>query len=76
MNKIVTELALYDIANVVGVAADLSHCNTPVKVRWERLLSLAAAVQLALLFSRITPILHAGFWPHGPGGAAQCAQGR
>ncbi|GFR40679.1 hypothetical protein Agub_g1270, partial [Astrephomene gubernaculifera] len=32
MNKFVTELALYDIANVVGVAADLSHCNTPVKV--------------------------------------------
>ncbi len=32
MNKMVTELALYDIANVVGVAADLSHCNTPVKV--------------------------------------------
>ncbi|MEW5309491.1 MAG: hypothetical protein WDW38_001378 [Sanguina aurantia] len=32
MNKFVTELALYDIANVVGVAADISHCNTPVKV--------------------------------------------
>ena len=33
MNKMVTELALYDIANVKGVAADLSHCNTPVQVR-------------------------------------------
>jgi len=33
MNRMVTELALYDIANVAGVAADLSHCNTPVKVR-------------------------------------------
>ncbi len=33
MNKLVTDLALYDIANVVGVAADISHCNTPVKVR-------------------------------------------
>ncbi|KAK9818324.1 hypothetical protein WJX72_010603 [[Myrmecia] bisecta] len=33
MNKLVTELALYDIAPVTkGVAADLSHCNTPVKV--------------------------------------------
>lgn len=32
MNKCVTELALYDIANVKGVVADLSHCNTPVKV--------------------------------------------
>lgn len=31
MNKSVTELALYDIANVKGVQADLSHCNTPVK---------------------------------------------
>ena len=32
MNKLVGELSLYDVANVVGVAADLSHCNTPVKV--------------------------------------------
>lgn len=32
MNNMVTDLALYDIANVAGVAADLSHCNTPVKV--------------------------------------------
>ena len=32
MQPYVSELALYDIANVVGVAADLSHCNTPVKV--------------------------------------------
>lgn len=32
MNKLVTELALYDIANTAGVAADLSHCNTAVKV--------------------------------------------
>eukprot|EP00889_Picochlorum_renovo_P004269 jgi/Picre1/31299/NNA_006652.t1 len=32
MNNMVTDLALYDIANVAGVAADLSHCNTPVRV--------------------------------------------
>jgi len=32
MNRLVGELALYDVANVVGVAADISHCNTPVKV--------------------------------------------
>jgi malate dehydrogenase len=32
MNRQVTDLALYDIANVAGVAADLSHCNTPIKV--------------------------------------------
>lgn len=29
MNPKVTELALYDIGNVAGVAADLGHCNTP-----------------------------------------------
>lgn len=32
MNKSVTDLALYDIANTAGVTADLSHCNTAVKV--------------------------------------------
>lgn len=32
MNKLVTELSLYDIQGTPGVAADLSHCNTPVKV--------------------------------------------
>lgn len=33
MNKLVTELALYDIGGVAGVGADISHCNTPVKAR-------------------------------------------
>lgn len=32
MNKLVTHLALYDVAGTAGVAADLSHCNTPVSV--------------------------------------------
>lgn len=32
MNKDVDELALYDIVNTPGVAADLSHINTPAKV--------------------------------------------
>ena len=32
MNKMVTELSLYDIFGTAGVAADLSHTNTPVKV--------------------------------------------
>jgi len=33
MNKLITELRLYDVAPVVkGVAVDLSHCNTPVRV--------------------------------------------
>ncbi|KAL4584060.1 hypothetical protein LXL04_008650 [Taraxacum kok-saghyz] len=33
MSPLVSDLHLYDIANVKGVAADLSHCNTPSKVR-------------------------------------------
>ncbi|KAJ3290800.1 Malate dehydrogenase, cytoplasmic [Borealophlyctis nickersoniae] len=31
-NPNVSELALYDIANTAGIAADLSHINTPAKV--------------------------------------------
>ncbi|KAI7836927.1 hypothetical protein COHA_009259 [Chlorella ohadii] len=33
MNRLVSELSLYDVANVAGVAADLSHCNTPTQVK-------------------------------------------
>ena len=29
----VGELSLYDVANTAGVAADLSHISTPVRVR-------------------------------------------
>lgn len=32
MSPLVSDLRLYDIANVKGVAADLSHCNTPATV--------------------------------------------
>ncbi|KAF7850546.1 hypothetical protein BT93_L5297 [Corymbia citriodora subsp. variegata] len=32
MSPLVSALHLYDIANVKGVAADLSHCNTPSQV--------------------------------------------
>eukprot|EP00850_Spirogloea_muscicola_P011921 SM000076S21742 [mRNA] locus=s76:32580:34445:+ [translate_table: standard] len=32
MSPLVAHLNLYDIANVKGVAADLSHCNTPAQV--------------------------------------------
>ncbi len=32
MNPLVTKLSLYDIVNTPGVAADLSHINTPAKV--------------------------------------------
>ncbi|TPX34181.1 malate dehydrogenase [Synchytrium microbalum] len=31
-NPLVTELSCYDVVNAVGVAADLSHINTPAKV--------------------------------------------
>ncbi|KAL0416638.1 UNVERIFIED_CONTAM: Malate dehydrogenase, chloroplastic [Sesamum latifolium] len=32
MSPLVSALNLYDIANVKGVAADLSHCNTPSQI--------------------------------------------
>ncbi|KAI9014976.1 lactate/malate dehydrogenase [Gaertneriomyces semiglobifer] len=32
LNPLITELALYDVANTAGVAADLSHINTRSKV--------------------------------------------
>ena len=31
-NPLVTELGVFDVFNTPGVAADLSHCNTPAKV--------------------------------------------
>lgn len=33
LNPRVTSLALYDIVNTPGVAADLSHCSTPAQVK-------------------------------------------
>ncbi len=36
MNPLISELALYDIVPLTkGVAADVSHCNTPVQVSEE-----------------------------------------
>ena len=32
MQPLIDEVALYDIANVAGVAAGLSHCNTKTQV--------------------------------------------
>ena len=49
MNKFVTELALYDIANVAGVAADISHCNTPVRVRADRVQVLQLVAAMAVI---------------------------
>lgn len=47
MNRLVSELSLYDVANVAGVAADLSHCNTPTQARWGRRRCGAAVGPLA-----------------------------
>lgn len=33
MSPLVSDIHLYDIANVKGVSADLNHCNTPAQVR-------------------------------------------
>ena len=33
LNTTVTNLALYDLVNTPGVAADLDHINTPAKVK-------------------------------------------
>lgn len=33
-NVLVSELALYDIVNTPGVAADLAHISTPAKVHF------------------------------------------
>lgn len=32
-NPLITELSLYDIVHTLGVAADLSHIDTPAKVK-------------------------------------------
>ncbi|RHZ67029.1 hypothetical protein Glove_303g65 [Diversispora epigaea] len=32
LNHAITELALYDIVNSQGVAADLAHIDTPAKI--------------------------------------------
>lgn len=53
MNKCVTELALFDVAPLVkGVAADLSHCNTPVQVGAATSLELAAAAVVSSLLDQ------------------------
>lgn len=64
MNKLVTELSLYDIQGTPGVAADLSHCNTPVKVRCRCKHSCATLGNLQ--FSIPTPMLCFPPILHGP----------
>lgn len=62
MNKLVTQLAIYDIANVAGVAADLSHTNTPAKVKAHT----GAAELAACLTGADVVIIPAGI-PRKPG---------
>lgn len=45
MNPAVTQLSLYDVANVKGVAADVSHINSRAKVE------VSGAVGCSLLCS-------------------------
>lgn len=51
MNPLITDLRLYDIFNTPGVAADLSHTNTPTKARHaptaSQALAQAGAVTIA-----------------------------
>lgn len=57
MQPYVAELALYDIANTVGVAADLSHCNTTVQVPYD--LTVPSKDLMILKF-----IIFAGNWSY------------
>jgi len=71
MQPLVGELALYDVANTKGVAADLGHCNTPVAVTsHEGEASLASALDNAHLV-----IIPAGV-PRKPGSSCHplCAR--
>lgn len=63
MQPYVSELSLYDVVNTDGVAADLSHCNTPVKA------SLLAS-------SSLTEDRFMELWSHGgrcPNGCTNAA---
>jgi hypothetical protein len=92
MNPLVSQLSLYDIANTPGVAADLSHCNTPAQARGPlRAAATGAHTPQQLLPSPETLQLPPCFWPsaaHGwrsiragpglrrPRPAGGCADGR
>ncbi|KAG0480392.1 hypothetical protein HPP92_011250 [Vanilla planifolia] len=62
MSPLVSDLHLYDIANVKGVAADLSHCNTPSKV-----LDFTGASELAKCLKGVDVVVIPAGIPRKPG---------
>ncbi|KAL7115062.1 hypothetical protein ACP275_04G160800 [Erythranthe tilingii] len=62
MSPLVSALNLYDIANVKGVAADLSHCNTPSVVA-----DFTGAAQLADCLKGVDVVVIPAGVPRKPG---------
>ncbi|KAJ0105682.1 hypothetical protein Patl1_18765 [Pistacia atlantica] len=62
MSPLVSALHLYDIANVKGVAADLSHCNTPSQV-----LDYTGASELANCLKGVNVVVIPAGVPRKPG---------
>uniref|UniRef100_A0A2P2KXC5 malate dehydrogenase n=1 Tax=Rhizophora mucronata TaxID=61149 RepID=A0A2P2KXC5_RHIMU len=62
MSPLVSSLHLYDIANVKGVAADLSHCNTPSQV-----LDFTGASELANCLKGVNVVVIPAGVPRKPG---------
>ncbi|CAK9138114.1 unnamed protein product [Ilex paraguariensis] len=62
MSPLISALHLYDIANVKGVAADLSHCNTPSQV-----LDFTGASELADSLKGVDVVVIPAGVPRKPG---------
>ena len=62
MSPLVSDLHLYDIANVKGVAADISHCNTPSKVT-----DFTGAAELANCLKGVDVVVIPAGVPRKPG---------
>lgn len=62
MSPLVSALHLYDIANVKGVAADISHCNTPAQV-----LDFTGASELANSLKGVDVVVIPAGVPRKPG---------
>ncbi|VFQ89234.1 unnamed protein product [Cuscuta campestris] len=62
MSPLVSDLHLYDIANVKGVAADISHCNTP-----SRVFDFTAASELGNCLKDVNVVVIPAGVPRKPG---------
>ncbi|CAA6659780.1 unnamed protein product [Spirodela intermedia] len=62
MSPLVSSLNLYDIANVRGIAADLSHCNSPCRVA-----GFSGAAELARCLSGADVVIIPAGVPRKPG---------